>query len=134
MVGKIIKKFPFDDPVLMSIGFINPLFKTKFQSDCGMYIVLKLCWDLLCLFFHHALLFHVQSITVLLLLIVVTQLVNRFPGVLKQEEVDLLEDQYTDYLLASKEDLPLLKKILTGFGMKCSLWLTFALRNQDLTY
>lgn len=48
----------------------------------------------------------VQSITLLLILIVVRQLVNRFPGVLKQEEVELLEDQYTDYLLASKEDLP----------------------------
>lgn len=69
-----------------------------------------------CLFFQHALLFYVQSITVLLILIVVRKLVDRFPGVLKQEEVDLLEDQYTaDYLFASKKDIPPLEENIGSF-------------------
>lgn len=65
-----------------------------------------------CLFFQHALLFYVQSITVLLIFIVVRKLVDRFPGVLKQEEVD----QYTaDYLFASKKDLPPLEENIGSF-------------------
>lgn len=41
---------------------------------------------------------------------------DRFPGVLKQEEVDLLEDQYTaDYLFASKKDLPPLEENIGSF-------------------
>lgn len=45
---------------------------------------------------------------------------------MKEEKVDLLEDQYiTDCLPASKEIFPLLKKILTVFFfIKCSLWNT----------
>jgi hypothetical protein len=31
VVDKIVKKYPFDYPVLKSIGFINPAIKTKFQ-------------------------------------------------------------------------------------------------------
>lgn len=34
---------------------------------------------------------------------------------MKEEKVDLLEDQYSDCLPASKEIFPLLKKILTVF-------------------
>lgn len=41
---------------------------------------------------------------------------DRFPGVLKQEEVGLLEDQYTaDYLFASKKDLPPLEENIGSF-------------------
>jgi hypothetical protein len=38
------------------------------------------------------------------------KLAHRFPGVVKDEEMDLLQEQFTDYILASKDDLPTMLK------------------------